>query len=453
MFYGYVTYWFVFPMIVSAVVDFTAGRKIYQSDSQKTKKRWMLASVAVNLLILCFFKYTGWASEITSEFFAAHFGIQVPVVTVPLPPGISFYTFQTMSYTLDIYRGQFIPERSFVRYMAFVTFFPQLVAGPIERAKDLLPQLAKKIALPEPAVFNKAFALVFWGLFVKLVFADNFGGLVELLQTKYIDPNRTLPPGWGLFYGYSFAYQIYCDFLAYTLIARGVALLFNIKLQLNFLFPFVSSNASEFWQRWHISLSTWIRDYVYIPLGGSKYGSGRTLINVLATMFLSGLWHGAGPMYIVWGLYHGLLLIFYRFIPIHIILDRVLGLILGRIFATFIFFQLGAIGWIFFRAAPGDLSIIFSNILNFPVSELVDDWWNLWTPPKNPTQWMTHVFLLYALPIITLDILAAVKKKSDHTELFVNLPWPIKTTVLIVSFYVLALFGARQENAFIYFQF
>ena len=320
-----------------------------------------MVSVVANLGLLSVFKYTGWLTGDLSRAGLRPTGLALTPVALARRPAISFYTFQSMSYTIDIYRREFKPYRNIIDYLLFVCSFPHLVARPIMRARDLLPQLARIRPPPSMATVNGALFMILFGLFQKTVLADNFGGIVETIQRMMGSKGDTLPPGVGLLFAYAFAFQIYCDFAAYTTIARGVARLFGVKLMRNFLTPYLSTNPSEFWGRWHISLSTWLRDYLYIPLGGNQRGSLKTMRNLMITMLLGGLWHGAGVFFIVWGLFHGLLLVFYRLVPIDKILSRRLGLF-GDCVATVIFFHLVCLGWIFFRATPEQFMPIMKSI-------------------------------------------------------------------------------------------
>lgn len=278
-------------MAVSAIIDFFCGIKIHQVDDEASRRRFLLISMILNLSIMGFFKYAGWLSGGLATILAG-FGIGMTAFSVPLPPGISFYTFQTMSYTIDIYKKQFKPEKNFISYLSFVSFFPQLIAGPIERAKDLVPQLAIQRKLVTLEAASSALFLLLFGLFQKVVLADNFGNIVDLVLSSVNKENNTLLPGMGLVFAYAFAFQIYCDFAAYSTIARGVARLFSVHLNRNFRIPYSASSPSKFWERWHISLSQWLRDYVYIPLGGNRHGSISTLRNLVITMLLAGMWCG-----------------------------------------------------------------------------------------------------------------------------------------------------------------
>jgi D-alanyl-lipoteichoic acid acyltransferase DltB (MBOAT superfamily) len=267
-------------------------------------------SLVVNLGMLGFFKYWNFFVESAEDMLSsAGLNPNLPFLQVVLPVGISFYTFQTLSYTIDIYRRKLQPEPNLARFALFVAFFPQLVAGPIERARNLLPQLRSMPDNFRTIDWVGSGALIVRGLFRKVVIAD---GVAPIVNQVFGDPDRygSLSVAMGVL---AFSLQIYGDFAGYTDIARGTARLFGIDLMENFRAPYTSKGFSEFWQRWHISLSTWLRDYLYIPLGGNRHGSVRTYINLMITMLLGGLWHGAGWGFVVWGGLHGLYLAAERF--------------------------------------------------------------------------------------------------------------------------------------------
>jgi D-alanyl-lipoteichoic acid acyltransferase DltB (MBOAT superfamily) len=305
LFYGWWDWRFLSLIVVSSAVDFVVGKRIYQSDSQKDRKRLLMLSVCVNLGILGFFKYYNFFVDSFADALSAlGYSMEFSTLSIILPVGISFYTFQTMSYTIDIYRREMKPTNDVMAFFAFVAFFPQLVAGPIERAKKLLPQF-EHIKTFDQGYAVSGLRLVLWGLFKKVVIADNFGLLANALFENQAGGNGTTVIFGCLF----FALQIYADFSGYSDIAIGLARIIGFKLSVNFATPYFSSSFTEFWKRWHISLSTWFRDYVYIPLGGNREGGFRTYINILITFLLSGLWHGAEWTFLIWGGLHGLLLV------------------------------------------------------------------------------------------------------------------------------------------------
>ena len=314
---------YLIPLLFTCLFDYVVGAFLARSSNERFRTAAFVVSVAVQLSLLCTFKYAGWLTgEFNTLATAVGLGVVVTQIALPLPPGISFYTFHTISYTADIYQRKFKPTGSFIDYVTFVAFFPQLIAGPIARASELLPQIVKRRPAVSPEQCEQAFTLIAWGLFKKTCLADNLGLIVRETGLAAQQPNAG---GLGYIYMYAFAAQIYCDFSAYTDIARGLAKLFGLELTRNFLTPYLAKSPSDFWQRWHISLSRWLRDYLYIPLGGNHRGRLITLRNLAITMFLGGLWHGAGVGFIIWGLYHGLLLILYRLLPIDQLLHKRLG--------------------------------------------------------------------------------------------------------------------------------
>ncbi|MFA0964511.1 MBOAT family protein [Roseivirga sp. BDSF3-8] len=305
VFYGSWDWRFLFLIVLSTGIDYSIGIALAEEDRKGRRKLLLWCSLLANLGILGFFKYYNFFIDnfITAFTF---FGSRpdVRMLDIILPVGISFYTFQTLSYTLDVYQHKMTPTRDFVAFSAFVSFFPQLVAGPIEKASHLLPQFYKK------RTFDYAFAvsgarIIVWGLFKKMVVADNAAIIVDGIFTNYeAQSSLALVLGAVLF-----AFQIYCDFSGYSDIAIGTGRLFGFDLMTNFLFPYLSPNISEFWKRWHISLSTWFRDYVYIPLGGSRISQAVALRNIAVVFLVSGFWHGANWTFIVWGGIHAMLYI------------------------------------------------------------------------------------------------------------------------------------------------
>lgn len=303
VFYGWWDWRFLFLILFSSIVDFFVGLKIEGANSKRAAKSWLYGSLIINLGLLGVFKYydffiTSWIDLMNTV------GVQANVRTLQLilPVGISFYTFQTLSYSIDIYKGKMKATKDFVAFAAFVSFFPQLVAGPIERASNLLPQFnfIKKF---DYATAVLGLRLILWGFFKKVVVADNCAVVVNQIFEQY-DTLGSL----DLFIGaVLFSFQIYGDFSGYSDIAIGTAHLLGVKLMTNFKTPYFSRDIAEFWRRWHISLSTWFRDYVYIPLGGSKNGKYRALKNTLIVFLVSGFWHGANFTFIFWGLFNALL--------------------------------------------------------------------------------------------------------------------------------------------------
>ena len=296
-------------ILSSTIVDFTIGKLMCTEENEKKRKILLIVSLVFNLGVLAVFKYYNFFID-TSEYIFTPFGYDLSFLKheLLLPVGISFYTFQTLSYTIDLYRREIKHENDFIKFAVFVSFFPQLVAGPIVRASQFLPQLHREPNLSTER-FNSGLMLVFRGLFKKIIIAD----LLATLVVDDVFANPELYSSLDLMlalYGYTF--QIYCDFSGYSDIAIGVARMLGYDLTRNFNRPYLAQNVREFWTRWHISLSSWLRDYLYFSLGGSRVKPTRVKINLMITMLLGGLWHGAGLNFILWGAWHGLLLIFSR---------------------------------------------------------------------------------------------------------------------------------------------
>lgn len=304
VFYSFWDYRFLSLIFLSIVVDYFIGLEL--SKSIKPNKLLLYISCFFNLGVLAFFKYLNFFIDSWIDLFES-VGISINSswsLKIILPVGISFYTFQTMSYTIDVYRKKIKPTSDFIAFASFVTFFPQLVAGPIERASSLLPQVMKKRKFSVKQA-TEGFRLILWGFFKKIVVADNLSPLVDSIFSNYADlGGGTLALG-ALY----FSFQIYCDFSGYSDIAIGISKLLGIELMSNFKFPYFSRNIAEFWRRWHISLSSWFRDYLYFPMGGSKGSKLKSIRNITTIFVISGLWHGANWTFVFWGLVHALLYI------------------------------------------------------------------------------------------------------------------------------------------------
>jgi alginate O-acetyltransferase complex protein AlgI len=355
-FYGWWDWRFCSLLVFSTVQDWLISHAVSKTDDVKQRKILLSLSLIGNLGLLGFFKYYNFFSASAQSFLnSIGFHADVFTLNIILPVGISFYTFQTMAYTIDVYRRKQKPADDFVAFALYVSFFPQLVAGPIERAERLLPQFAKARVF-NYSIIRTGIPLILFGFFKKVVIADSLAPIVE---SCFRNPGSV--PGPDLLFGaYAFAIQIYCDFSGYTDIARGVARFLGINLMNNFSAPYFSRNIAEFWRRWHISLSSWLRDYLYIPLGGNRKGGARTYINLIITMILGGLWHGAAWTYVIWGGLHGLFLAVHKLIKVEKKGIEVRGdkyLSNFREFLKMIFtFHLICLTWIFFRASTLDLA-------------------------------------------------------------------------------------------------
>jgi alginate O-acetyltransferase complex protein AlgI len=349
VFYGWANPWYVLLLVASTLLDFQIGKAIGASTDPVRRKRLLMASLIGNLGFLAVFKYSGFFARAFNDLIgAAGAGFEIPVPQILLPVGISFYTFQTLSYTIDVYRRQIPVERDFTTFALYVAYFPQLVAGPIERAGNLLPQLGAERRLPDRDDALTGITRILWGLLKKVVFADWLAVYVNDVFGR-VDAAHPLELLLAI---NAFAFQIYLDFSAYSDIAIGLARLFGVRLMENFRWPYLARNIGEFWRRWHISLSTWLRDYLYIPLGGSRAGAARTLRNFLIVMFLGGLWHGAEYTFVLWGLWIGVALV------VHQLWTRLVGTRLAAVVPAAVSYlpavlltyatMLGA--WVLFRA-------------------------------------------------------------------------------------------------------
>jgi D-alanyl-lipoteichoic acid acyltransferase DltB (MBOAT superfamily) len=348
LFYGAWDYRFLGLLLLSTVVDYHVGLRIGEAREHRVRKRWLLLSLAVNLGILGFFKYCNFFVD-SAAVFVHHFGLHanVPTLRILLPVGISFYTFQELSYTIDVFRGKREPVSSWLVFAVYVAYFPHLVAGPIQRAHGLLPQIERPRERVRSEQIRSGLFLILLGLFRKIVIADALAPYVNqaFSSAGTASAVKLLVGVWA------FALQIYGDFAGYTDIARGSSRLMGIELMENFRQPYLSRNITAFWRTWHISLSSWLRDYLYVPLGGNRRGRWTTYRNLMLTMLLGGLWHGAAWTFVVWGGLHGAFLIGHR-------LAR-RGAPEGAeappfgwrdVVPAFVTFNLACVAWIFFRA-------------------------------------------------------------------------------------------------------
>jgi alginate O-acetyltransferase complex protein AlgI len=347
-FYGAWDWRFLFLLMLSVVVDWFAANRIHAADSHLAKRRWLLFSVVVQLGFLSIFKYLNFFIESAAALLRTlGFEAHPSILAIVLPVGISFYTFQTMSYTIDVYRGKLAPAPSFLDLAVFVTFFPQLVAGPIVRAADFLPQLRQERVFARVPV-KACLTLFLVGFVKKACISDNV--------VTIVDPYFASPEGYDALASWAavlmYAVQIYCDFSGYTDMALACAGLLGYELKLNFDFPYLAADIRDFWRRWHISLSSWLKDYLYVPLGGNRGSKLFTYRNLMLTMLLGGLWHGAGWTFVIWGGMHGLALVVHREVERLGLLDALPGLV-RRVLGTVLTFWFVCLAWIFFRS--GDL--------------------------------------------------------------------------------------------------
>ena len=439
-FYGWWDVRFLGLIFISSSVDFFLGRAIFNETNKRKKLHLLWMCMFINLGMLGFFKYFNFFTD-TFTNLIQQFGFQPNLKTLQiiLPVGISFYTFQSLSYSIDIYRGKIRPTNNFVSFMTFVSFFPQLVAGPIERASDLLPQFLKtRTFRTEQLISGLRFML--YGLFKKMVIADRLA--------YFVDPVYNSPEKFDgavlLAATFMFGFQIYCDFSGYSDIAIGSARLLGFDLMQNFRTPYLAKSFREFWRRWHISLSTWFRDYVYIPLGGNRVSQSRWMFNILLTFTISGLWHGASLTFIIWGFLHGLFLVLEHFISKRIVLSKNFSWI-GSI-ATFVIVNLT---WVFFRAdsLEQSLTILSGFNLNFDFIPKAVAYFaanNEFRESALSLLACFPLFIIFEILISQTDFNKVIEKKTTI------LRWGI---YLIMAFMILVFGVLNSAPQFIYFQF
>ncbi len=434
---------FLFLLIFSTLLDYYTGIKMCDAKNQASKKFWFWLSISVNLGFLGVFKYYNFFAESFASGIA-NFGLQVNPWTlkVILPVGISFYTFHGLSYVIDIYKDRIKAEKNFIDYSVFVSFFPLLVAGPIERATHLLPQIQKK------RIFNYALAVdglkqILWGLFKKVVIADNCAKFANIIFDNYTDySGSTLALG-AVF----FAFQIYGDFSGYSDIALGTARLFGIDLLRNFAFPYFSRDIAEFWRRWHISLSTWFRDYLYIPLGGSKGGMWHKIRNTFIIFLVSGFWHGANWTFIIWGLLNALYIMPSIVFQtnrnnLEIVAKGKLFPTLKDFFSIIFTFSLTVLAWIFFRSYTVEQALSY-------ISKIFST--SFFSVPVFKSSALCVPTLVLVVLFIIIEWLG-----REHQYALARI-FSKKSRVFRLAFYYLLLIiififaGSNQE--FIYFQF
>ncbi len=440
IFYGWWDWRFLFLIIGSGLIDFFAG--ILITKKQKYKTLFLILSLIGNLGSLAAFKYSSFFAE-NFSLLLSHFGIiidlksKIPEFMLILPVGISFYTFQSMSYTIDIYRGRLQPTKNILQFFSYLAMFPQLVAGPIVRARDLLPQLTKVKKVSKVENWN-GLKLILIGFFKKVVLADNIAPLVNYAFNDSNTAHSTIF-WWIAIIG--FAFQIYFDFSGYSDIARGLAKWMGFHFRINFNHPYISTSIKEFWTRWHISLSTWFRDYVYIPLGGSRKGKFRSHLNMWITMVVSGFWHGAAWTFVIWGALHAFFLSLERIFKIPVKLQKIPG---GKILALILLLFQVMIAWVFFRAESFHQAVdIIKYMLNFNFSIDFD---------TNKPWFINGVFFIIVGIFIETYYFLNIKKWSyslNMNSVYRKFIEPAYLIILIAA--IIFLRGKGQE--FIYFQF
>ncbi len=434
LFYGAWDPRFLSLILISTCIDYFIGSTIAKTENPKIRYRLLLVSCFCNLGMLGFFKYFNFFLEGAQDLLSllTNQPAETFRLNIILPIGISFYTFQTMSYTIDIYRGNMQPSKRFLDFALFVAFFPQLVAGPIERASNFLPQISKPRKITSTRIREGLWLLIL-GYFKKVVIADN----MAIIVNQVFESEET-PGGMAcLIAVYAFAYQIYGDFSGYSDIARGLAKLMGIDLMKNFNIPLLATNPADHWQRWHISFSTWLRDYVYFPLGGSRGTRARTYRNLLITLLVSGIWHGAGYRFLLWGIYQGILLVLYRYICRERKLFKSEALYMKIIWLV-VWFHFASLGRLLFRSRD------LNQVCDFIGAILTD--MRLTVDLAEPL-----AYLLF-FPSMLWAVEFSMRNVDDpHT----SPAWKYGLGYIIISMMLLAilLFPAPVNQTFIYFQF
>jgi alginate O-acetyltransferase complex protein AlgI len=422
---------------LTILTDYTFSRLMERTDSDSSRKWLVGLSCTINLSVLAYFKYANFFIDSAIPL-VQRMGLPVPhwQLNVVLPVGISFYTFQSMSYVIDVYRRQMTPLKSLVDYGLYVTLFPQLVAGPIERGTHLALQVTRKTRVAWSDCSDGSW-LILKGLFKKAVLADNLSPIVDRIFSL------SDPTGPEVMIGvYAFAFQIYGDFSGYTDIARGLGKWLGYDLMMNFRLPYLATNPSDFWQRWHISLSTWLRDYLYIPLGGNRFGTFMTCRNLMLTMVLGGLWHGARWTFVCWGLYHGLLLVAHRLwserTKRYETPNRPQPATAPWLLRVVIMFHLTCLGWLMFRATNiGQVGTMLQS--------LIGNW--SWSATVSQELWQ---LLLLCLPVVLMHFAQERTGELNLIPRLSFLPRSLAYSCILMALLSLGSFGGRE---FIYFQF
>ena len=437
---------YVLILLFAATMDFFIGRAIGRSEDEVYRKRLLLTSICVNIGMLSYFKYFYFLLDLGQMLLASLGIVTEPAIPLEardyfIPAGISFYTFQTLSYTADIYRREITPLKRWIDYLFYLSFFPQLVAGPIVRAKDFIPQIYRRPQLLK-AEYGEALTLILSGLVKKAIIGDFIGAnLVDLI---FAEPTRFTGLE-NLFAVYGYAMQIYCDFSGYSDMAIGIALLLGFRFNINFDSPYQSGNITEFWRRWHISLSTWLRDYLYIPLGGNRKGQIRTYVNLLVTMLLGGLWHGAAMRFILWGAIHGVALALHK---LYMQIFDALGwrrkkpFKIQRFLGQIITFHLVCFAWIFFRADSMETALsVITQISDHFAPEV---FFQFVVGYKNVLLLLLLGYLLH---------FTSKKQELRFRSWLTDLPFIGQVCLFIVTVFLLIQIRSADAQPFIYFNF
>ncbi|MGL4513911.1 MAG: MBOAT family O-acyltransferase [Lacipirellulaceae bacterium] len=443
-FYGAWDWRFLGLIWFSTLLDYTVGLRIHGAKSAAARRAWLGVSMTGNLGLLGFFKYYDFFARELGQLLGL-FGIDapLPLLGIVLPVGISFYTFQSLSYAIDVYRRDTEPCRDPLAFSVYVCFFPQLVAGPIERFTALIPQI-KATRNTTRADFQEGLYHVLIGLFKKVVIADN---LAPVANQAFGTPASELTGPLALVGVYAFALQVYGDFSGYSSIAQGVAKWLGFDLMFNFRMPYFATSPSDFWRRWHISLSQWLRDYLYFPLGGNRGGAALTYRNLLLTMTIGGVWHGAAMTYVVWGVLHGLILCLYRplerWIP-----GAVSGRPLTRLVATLVMFHLVCLSWLFFRAETLTHAVTMAHGIATDAAG-----WSSLAGDSTAAQLVRSglgLMAFFALPLLLYE--AWVERRGEMLAVL-RVAWPWRAALYAYFVLMMLYFAPPLPSVFIYFQF
>lgn len=443
---------YVVLILITTIITYLTGIKIAQAARKKTKKFFLVLCLTSNLSILFIFKYFNFFNDTFRALFDnLNMAYSIPSLSLLLPVGISFYTFQSLSYSIDVYNGRKAPETHFGIFAVYVAFFPQLVAGPIERSAKLLPQFFEKVHFDYARVTD-GLRLMAWGFFKKIVIADRLAILVDQV---YNNPGDYT--GIPLILGsYFFAFQIYCDFSGYSDIAIGAARVLGIDLSKNFNYPYFAKNITDFWRRWHITLTSWFRDYLYIPLGGNRVNWQRWVWNILIVFLLSGLWHGAYWTFILWGGLHGFFILATRFfqnrktkvLPNWLRNDSIVRDLLSIV----VTFHIVTFLWIFFRANTiNDASYIILNILNF--ENMAD---NIWRMLHDTSLFLGMDLYELFIAFFSIGFLVCAEYLNFSFDAYSRLlskPLMLRWSYYYLVAFLIVIFGQFSINSFIYFQF
>ena len=431
IFYGWEHPWFLLPLWASTVVDYSCALGMERFPRQR--RAFLVTAITASIALLATFKYYDFALENVNAILA-NFG-QDPLrntLRLALPAGLSFYTFQSIGYVVDVYRGRVKAVRDLPDYALYVTFFPQLVAGPIERAAHMLPQYRTPRKF-DAEVWRTALGLILWGYFKKVVVADNAAVVANKI---FALTDTSFPVVWaGVF---AFAVQIYADFSGYTDIARGTARLLGIDLMVNFNHPYLATSPADFWRRWHISLSTWLRDFIYIPLGGSRCSTARASVNLMATFTISGLWHGASWNYVLWGVYWGALILLQRYFGWLGLTQKIPWF--AKVTLTF---GLTCLGWLIFRER--NLGQIMHDLAQSPFGASAEQW--------RVGIYFVVLVLIYALPLVIQMLATGLPGWRFEPRLTRRGRFILETAIAVLLLFGIVTIRSVATSDFIYFQF